>query len=298
MKKQKKNRFPFRLLTFAGVLIGIVLLLCVLDPSILQTEYPDRLAVRYIDVGQGDAALISLPTGETMLIDTGTNDSETALLAALARYHVKKLDWAVFTHPHEDHIGGADAVLSRYRIDNILMPEADTESSTADRLFSAVEQENAVVFISRTGDSYQIGEASFTVLSSPEVPDDSVNEQSIVLRFDYLETSFLFTADAGADAEEAMLTAFPPEALKADVLKLGHHGSSTGTTDAFLDAVSPSFAVISCGKHNEYGHPHRETLQKLDTRRIPVYRTDTDGTVSVFSDGKQLLFRTEYSAKQ
>ncbi|MBE6657285.1 MAG: MBL fold metallo-hydrolase [Ruminococcaceae bacterium] len=248
--------------------------------------------VHFIDVGQADAACIVLPDGKTVLIDAGSNASEDQLLSYLARYGIRRIDYAVFTHPHEDHIGGADAVLAACEVLNCILPDASTATSTYDIMLDQIAKEGAAVHTARPGDTYTLGDASFTILGPAGSFVDNLNDASILLRFCYGETSFLFTGDAETAAETAAILQ-NTVGLNADVLKVGHHGSSTSSSELFLAAVTPDVAIISCGAQNEYGHPHAETLQRLAIHTEHIFRTDQLSSIRVYSDGNALLVQSD-----
>lgn len=251
------------------------------------------LVVHYIDVGQGDAVYITLPTGESMLIDAGTNASEDRLLAYLDQYDAGCLDYAVFTHPHEDHIGGADKVLARYGAKTVIIPDVETTTSTYEKMIDAIIDCGAETVFSAVSDTYTLGDAVFRILGPVTPSSDDLNNASIVVHFTYRDVSFLFTGDAEKSEEKSIIDAVGSAALKADVLKVGHHGSSTSSSAAFLDAVSPLAAVISCGADNDYGHPHAETVDELQKRGVTMLRTDECGSIRICSDGTALLIRTD-----
>ena len=233
-----------------------------------------------------------LPDGKTVLIDAGTNQSEHQLLSYLARYGIRRIDYAVFTHPHEDHIGGADAVLDACEVQHVILPDAVTATSTYEIMLEKIEAEGCSVSTAVPGTVYPLGDASFTVLGPVGTYEDNLNNASILLRFCYGETSFLFTGDAEADAEAAALLR-DSAALNADVLKVGHHGSFTSSSELFLAAVTPDVAVISCGAQNEYGHPHAEILDRLQKHTDHIFRTDTLGSIRIYSDGTSLLVQSD-----
>lgn len=260
------------------------------SPGILESgEYKeDRLSVFFLDVGQADSILLRSPEGKFMLIDAAKNDGAPALLRTLKEFGVKELEYLVLTHPHEDHIGGADAVLEQFAVKTVLSPDVGSTSKSWRDVLDAIEKEGCKDLIARPGDTYGFFEGcTFTVLG-PYDTDEDLNNCSVVFRLDYGETSFLFTGDAEEREELSILENGGSSFLKADVLKVGHHGSSTSTCEEFLSAVSPRCAVISCGENNEYGHPHRSTLDALEDRGIEILRTDLSGTVMVQSDGKNL----------
>ena len=197
----------------------------------------------------------------------------------------------IITHPHLDHIGAADEVIADFDVQNIILPECEASTQSWLRVLSAMEEKALTYIPSEAGKTYTIGEASFTILGPVDaaaVDPDDANDYSVVVRLDFGETSFLFTGDAETTSEEEMLARFPASDFKCNVLKVGHHGSTTSTSDAFLSACDPDLAVISCGKGNSYGHPHKETLDKLEAAGIPVLRTDEEGTIVLCSDKKEV----------
>lgn len=288
----------------------IVLAICVVIGIIVHYFYPElieriggldqdigtvstpadgtHLTVHYIDVGQGDAEMVVSPNGDVMLIDAGPNSSEDKLCEYISLCGVKTIKYLVLTHPHEDHIGGADKVINSFKVENVIMPDVTSGASTYKRTLEAIEKQNCNLIIANPKDQYTLDTAVFTILGPIEIDKSDLNNCSIVMRLDFGKDSFIFTADAEAKSEKLMLSELPESYFKADVLKVGHHGSSTSTSDEFLKAISPSAAVISCGKDNEYGHPHSETVKKLDKMNVKYYRTDILGTVKITSDGENL----------
>jgi len=253
----------------------------------------EALAVHYIDIGQGDAAYIRLPTGESMLIDAGPNDSETQLLAYLNRYDVDELDYAVFTHPHEDHIGGADVIMKNITVKNVIIPDVEAMTSTYDRMLDYIIDSNANLIFAEPDQMFMLGEAEIRIWAPISPSEEDLNDASVVLKLSYRDVSFVFTGDAEIASENEILDRYLVTELKADVLKIGHHGSSTSTSERFLRALSPSVAVISCAKNNDYGHPHRETVALLNNYNIQTFRTDQLGSVRIYSDGRVLLVQSD-----
>lgn len=252
------------------------------------------LSVRYIDVDQADCELISFPDGRHMLIDAGATDSEKTLPSYLKSLGIEKLDYVIGTHPHEDHIGGLDAVIDSFEIGQIYMPKATTTTKTYKDVLTAVKNKGLSINTAKSG-KVIIDEPDIRAELLAPVSDkyDDLNNYSAVLRLQFGNTSFLFTGDAEKLSENEMLDSAGAEKLRCDVLKAGHHGSSTSTSERFLKAVSPSYAVISCGTGNDYGHPHKETVSLLDKYRIKTYRTDLNGTITAVSDGNSITFTTE-----
>lgn len=245
------------------------------------------MAVHFLDVGQGDCSLIIMPSGEAMLIDTSTKDQADVILEYISYYKIKKLDYLVLTHPHADHIGSAPKIIKSLDIGTILMPDATTTTKIFEETLNAIDSKNLEITIPKPGEEFKLGKASITVLG-PTKDTNDLNNMSIVLRLDYGKTSFLFTGDAEHPSEEDMLKVNKASAFKADVIKLGHHGSSTSSSDDFLSAVDPDYAVISCGKDNSYGHPHTEIIKSLQKKNITYYRTDEKGNIVFSSDGKKV----------
>lgn len=248
--------------------------------------------VHFMDVGQADAACIVLPGGEAILIDAGSNASEDQLLSYLARYGIRHITYAVFTHPHEDHIGGADAVFKACKIDHVIMPNVAANTSTFDILLDCIAEEGSTVQYASPGNTYIVGDASLTILGPVSCDEENLNDASIILSFCYRSTTFLFTGDAETTAESAAMLR-DPTAFNADVLKVGHHGSSTSSSELFLAAISPDVAVISCGAFNEYGHPHTAVLDRIGHFTDHIFRTDELGSIRIYSDGETLLVQSD-----
>ncbi len=247
----------------------------------------EELTVHYIDVGQGDAALIMAPTGENMLIDAGPGSSEDELITYLDALGLQTIDYFVLTHPDEDHIGGADLVFSEYTVSTVILPDCEKDTKAYENLENAITAEGCERKEPVAGEQFTFCEGvNVTVLAPISEEYADVNDYSVVLRIDYYETSFLFTGDAHEKSEYEMIERFTKGQLDCDVLKVGHHGSSSSSSLAFLKAVTPEFAIISCGKDNKYGHPHNEVTDRLTDEDVPFYRTDILGSVVVTSDGK------------
>ncbi len=246
------------------------------------------LGVIFLDVGQADSILVKSPSGEHMLIDAGKNDTAEHLVQMLKDYKVDDIDYLILTHPHEDHVGGADTVLEHFEVKNVICPDIGADSKTWRDVVDAIEAEGCMDITASVGTTYTLFKGCKFEILGPVDADTDLNNASVVVRLDYFEKSFLFTGDAEAEAEKAILDRVGKERLDVDVLKVGHHGSSTSSCAEFLSAVTPSYSVISCGKDNSYGHPHSETVTALQKIGSQIYRTDKEGTVILQSDGESL----------
>ncbi len=246
--------------------------------------------VHFIDVGQGDAILIETDHA-AMLIDAGENNKGTVVVDYLNTQQITKLDYVIGTHPHSDHIGGLDTVLDTFLVDKVIMPSVIHTTKTFEDVLDTLEDKNLKITKAVVGTQYILGPATFTVVAPNASSYEEMNNYSVGIKLTYGDTSFLFTGDAEKLAEDEMVANGID--LSADVLKLAHHGSAYSNSDSFLNAVSPTYAMINVGKDNEYGHPHVEALQAMLDRDIKVYRTDEQGTVVFTSDGTNISVNTE-----
>ena len=254
------------------------------------------LQVYFLDVGQGDSTLV-ICDGESMIIDGGPSSASEFLYAFIRdTLKLEHMDFVINTHPHEDHVGGISAVLNAVPVDLILSPLTEWNSKKFESMKSLASKQGAPIIVPDEGDTLRLGGATVTVLHCwPQAGTyTTTNDTSIVVRIDYGETSIIITGDAEYTSEYMMIDSGLP--LKADVLRVGHHGSYTSTTQEFLEAVGPQYAVISCGKGNDYGHPHQVTLNKL--AGIELYRTDLQGTVLCVSDGHNIRFTVEKETQE
>lgn len=252
----------------------------------------DTAEIHFIDVGQGDSTLI-IADNEAMLIDCGDNDKGMSVRRYLEKQGIEELEYVIGTHPDADHIGGMDVVLYNFYCDKVIMPDCTADTKTYDDVIQTVKSKNYSITYPQVGDTYTLGSGSFTIIAPNRDDYSDKNDFSVGLIFDYGSTSFVFTGDA--EGAEADIVGNGID-LSADVFKAGHHGSSTSSGDAILNAVDPKYAVISCGAGNKYGHPHSETLQRFVSRNIEVYRTDTQGTVIAYTDGINITWSSEKSA--
>jgi len=250
-----------------------------------------------LDVGQGDCIFLRSPGGKTMLIDASIADAFETIDAFLQEQNVEKLDVVMATHPHADHIGSMTKVINAYPIGTFYLPDKTTDTRTFEKMITALKEQNVTVKQAAAGKNALVSwdDAVEVRLLSPFADEeyDDLNNVSIMCRVKFGDTAIMLTGDAEVYAEQIALDRLDESYFKADVLKLGHHGSSTSTCEEFLNAVSPSIAIASLGEDNEYGHPHREIVALMKEYDLPFYRTDKNGTVHVTLDSQQVSVETE-----
>ncbi|WP_404370131.1 ComEC/Rec2 family competence protein [Corallococcus coralloides] len=291
---------------FARLLALLVLLLAAVPGhAALPSPAPGRLSVYFLDVGQGDAALIVSPTGKTVLIDGGPPEAGARLAARLRELVKGPLDLVILTHPHLDHLGGLRAAVKAVGAKRFMDPGFDHPSEAYRDLLDFVGHEVGQVMspepnpqAPQTLLTVGLGEGVALTVLWPRVPQESFlantrsdpNANSIVTKLTYGKTAFLFTGDSEPPTEEVLLQ--KPVDLTATVLKVAHHGGKHSSTAAFLERVKPQAAVISCGVGNDYGHPSPEVLGRLRDVRARAFRTDQDGEVLAVSDGTTVTLRS------
>lgn len=249
-----------------------------------------QLKIHFIDVGQADSILIQQGKA-AMLIDAGNNPDSSLVKNYISEQGITKLDYVVGTHPHEDHIGGLDYVINSFEIGKIYMPKATSNTITFQDVVSAIKAKGMKPTVPTVGEVFKVGDATATILAPSSSSYEDINNTSIVIRLTYGNNSFMFDGDAEDVSENEML--LKDLNVKADLWKLGHHGSSSSTTQDMLNKVNPKYAIISVGKGNTYGHPTQQTMSKLKAKNILVYRTDENGTIVATSDGKNITFSTK-----
>jgi len=258
------------------------------QPSAVST--PPEFQVTFLDVGQADAILIQCQD-QDWLIDAGTNDTSQALVKSLASLGVVRLEAVVGTHPHEDHIGGLDTVIDKMQIGQVYMPQVTSNTHTYEDVLKAIRSKGLTASVPAAGSTFKLGNADGTWLGPNSLHYDELNDYSLVMRVVYGNFSFLFMGDAGYIPEKEMLAA--GYTLQSTVIKSGHHGSSSATSAEFLKAVCPKYAVISVGQDNDYGHPHAETLARLQAAGAEILRTDLKGTITFKVEGGELKLGTQ-----
>lgn len=290
----KYCKFKRFLKLFSLVFLFLALSGCTVQETNTVTDI-GLLKVMYLDVGQGDSILIE-SEGEAMLIDAGEAEEGDTVADAIASEHIKKLKYIIGTHPHSDHIGGIAKVIQSCNTDEVFLSDFDYSSVTYDNLLHVISRKKIKKTYPTAGDSYTLGDASFTFVT-PLGKDygDNANNYSLGIRLTNGKNSFLFTGDMEEEAEKDLVAS--GRTIEADVLKVNHHGSSTSSCTEFLKAVDPTYAVISVGKGNTYGHPASATLASLEEEDVQTYRTDKQGTIIITSDGKNLSVKTQNTYK-
>ncbi|ATP41796.1 competence protein [Solibacillus sp. R5-41] len=271
-----------------AVLVAVLLLVagCEETPQTNEQIKPytgKEMLVHFIDVGQGDSILIQSPNGKTMLVDAGVKGAGKTVVDYLEVHGVQKLDYVVATHPDADHIGGLIPVLNSIPVEHFMDSGKIHTSNTYEEMLTLIHEKNIPFTIPQTGDLIELdSEVTVNVLSADEDAADN-NEASIVLRVAYGNISFLLTGDAGIDMEKEMLANGLD--VEATILKAGHHGSNTSSSQTFVNAVSPLATILSYGQNNKYGHPHAEVIDALQNVGSDIYSTAEAGTIVVNTDG-------------
>ncbi|MGG4393852.1 ComEC/Rec2 family competence protein [Paenibacillus thiaminolyticus] len=260
------------------------------NPAVHESVQPQQplgtLQVFYLDVGQGDSTLIKTPKGQHILIDGGDNHKGQDVVEYLESLGITQLDVVIATHPDADHIGGLDTVIDAIPVKSVYAPKVSHTTNTYRDFLMAVKNRGLKIKTAKAGLDIPLEGVTAEFVAPVAEYGKDLNAWSAVLRLTYGNTSFLFTGDAEARSEADMSKL--PEPLHADVLKVGHHGSDTSTSQEFLDAVQPTYAVISAGVDNKYGHPKKVIMNRLKKAGVEIYRTDKQGTITAISDGTNI----------
>lgn len=257
--------------------------------SVTNGRGSEYLQVSFLDVGQGDSILIETPDGVQVLVDGGPDGTVLRELSSAMGFFDKTIDVVIGTHPHADHVGGLIDVLERYQVAHVIRTDNENGDGMDETYYSRVAAEGAIVTYARRGQRIALGASTTLEVLYPEgeVRELDTNTSSIVARLVYGSTSFLLTGDSPKNIEEYLVLT-EGEHLKSDVLKAGHHGSRTSTSELFLDEVAPQFAVITSGKNNSYGHPHVEVTDALFNAGAEILNTAELGTITFYSDGSKV----------
>lgn len=305
-KRHNKNKIKSRialavvLLVFISVICGLVYHRYFrgrnhrkLETLSSSAEY--ELRVTIIDVGQGSSALIE-SGGEAMLIDSGTRDNSKKIAELLKKRGIESLKYLAATHPHADHIGGMGDLIYAFLPKVLLTDGLKSDNASYKAMMDAADKNNCDISVCEAGETFTLGSAKLTVLS-PGKEYESVNDMSLVFQLECGNSTFLFMGDAGKEVEETLLSGKDKSLLDCDILVAGHHGSSDASSESFVRSVSPVEAVISCGKDNDYGHPHRETLELFEKLGVAVRRTDLEGNITYAVNSDSLYRLSEGTAQ-
>ena len=265
------------------VLIILFVLACMyIAKTNKEEKVVSGLEVHFIDVGQAESILIRLED-KNILIDAGNNEDGKLLVKYFKDLGIKKFTYVIGSHPHEDHIGGLDDIIKEFEIGNIIMPDVTTNTKTFEDVLDAIENKKLKIETPVIDNIFKVEDLVFKVIYTGTNEED-LNSDSIVLRMDYKNHSYLFTADTTGDIEKQLLN----KDIDVDVYKASHHGSTYSNTYEFLEKVTPKYAVISCGKDNDYYYPHIKAVNRIKKHTKEIYRTDKDGTVIFKDDGENI----------
>ncbi len=277
-------------LTLCGVGIYVFRDRLIEEDVVFQALEDGEIVLHFIDVGQADCILIMTPDGN-MLVDSGTNSSEAQLKSYLYDLEIESFEYLILTHPHDDHIGGADMIVKEFDVENVIMTDTDEDIDMYTNLLSFIEDRDINLIEAVSGESFYVGECKSTVIAPNKDYEeyDEVNSTSVVLKCEFGECSVILTGDAETDSEAEMIAEYG-DFLDCDILKLGHHGSKTSSSYQFLEITSPEYAIACCGKDNTYGHPAAEVVYRLNLFGIQLLRTDKEGSIVFTCDGDEFEY--------
>ncbi len=281
------NKRKVSLLLSLLLVLGMFLFGCESNIDFLDEDDGNNLLVNFIDVGQGDSTLIEFPNGETCLIDGGPRSSSEDLINFLKTRKIEKIDYLIGTHPHEDHIGGLPEVLKNFEVEKVYLPNKTANTVIFEDLLKEIKKNDLKIIVGKSGLNIVDKDGiKFDIIAPNNENYSNTNNYSIVTKIVYKDFSLLVTGDAERESELEMVERGYD--LKSKVLKVGHHGSSTSSTSEFLEKVNPDYSIISLGKDNSYGHPHKEAIERLEQINTKVLRTDELGTIVIKTDGKNI----------
>lgn len=277
------------------IIFTLLLLLCFFSSLLTKklNSYkvnPNLMYVHYINVDQGDAILIQV-NNKNLLIDSGPKNHKKQLVKFLTDLNISKLDYVIATHPHEDHIGNMNTVLNSYKVQSFYAPKVYSYTKSFEQMIDSLKSNNLKINpIKRGCNTINLGfQTNVEVFSPINDTYDNENNYSPVIKISFGNNSFLFTGDAEKEIEDKLILL--NDDLKADILKVSHHGSSSSTSDSFLNRVSPKYAIISVGKNNIYDHPNDTIISKLNTYKINILRTDIQNNITLISDGTNISYK-------
>ena len=272
------------------VIIAIIIFLPL--PLTSCNKYKDLLSINIIDVGQGDCILISTPENKNILIDGGDENSERVIKSYLKKRKIKKLDIVIATHFDKDHIGSLDYIIDKFNIGKVYTSKDIDKSQAYNNLIKSCRNKNLNFEILKKGDKIKITKDINIIVLNPSYIQENKNLNSIAINLSYINMDFLFTGDCEESNEVDMINSYDLE--NVDFLKIAHHGSSSSSSDKFIKETSPDIAVISCGYKNQYGHPHKSTLDTLNKYKVKTFRTDINGDLVFYSDGYKIFTNKKY----
>lgn len=259
----------------------------------INTKLKDsETRIHFINVDQGDSILIE-NNNFNILIDSGPNTAKDTLISYLKKYKIKKLDYLIASHPHEDHIGSMDDIVNKFYIEEFIMPKVLSTDKNFSNLVNALKSKGLTIRNINNNLKIQLSEDNYIdFLWTGDISDDNLNNHSIVIKYINKNTSFLFTGDMEEEVENILLSS--KKSLESTVLKVAHHGSKTSSSKGFLSKVNPRIAVISCGMGNDFGHPHKNTLKALENLNSKILRTDINGNIIIKTNNDKLMISTEH----
>ncbi len=249
----------------------------------------NKMHIHYLDVGQGDSIFLELPNQETMLIDAGESNQSSKIIHYIENLGYRKIDYVIATHPHTDHIGGLKEIIETFEIKSIYMPKVISTSNTYENLLMTIQNQNLKIKNAYSGVKI-ITQENFEVeiIAPTKTTYQKLNNYSAVIKITYKDHTFLFMGDAEEESEKQL-----KQDIKADVIKIGHHGSATSTSEEFIKKVNPSYAIISVGKNNRYNHPNELILNRLKEIGAKILQTDQNGTIMLTTNGKNISLNVE-----
>ncbi|MCI8761100.1 MAG: MBL fold metallo-hydrolase [Clostridia bacterium] len=286
MERDKRNQISKRIASISILILLIVLLALISNITDENFEYivdESKLQIIYFDVGQADSALI-MNNGKTTLIDGGNDSDGDDLVKYIKSQKISKIDTVIATHLHADHIGGLDDIIDNFDIGTVYMPDTINTDKQVEEFLDAMERKKLNYEVPEVGEKFKNGLAHCEVMAIDNKAKD-LNNSSIVIQMNYLEQRYLFMGDSEKEVENSR------DWNKVNILKVGHHGSNTSSTERFLNQIRPEFAIISVGLNNKYHHPSTEILNRFKSLNTSIYRTDEDGSLLLESDGKENIIR-------
>lgn len=283
-----KGKKGLRVLFSVVLAIIVAIVAMITENTNVDPVAEGEMFVDFVDVGQGDCALIRT-SDAVILIDAGEAGTAETVVSYLKEKGIKNIDCCIATHPHSDHIGALYRIFEEFSVDTVLLPDIPDEliptTSTYEKFLDGLENVKNII-PAGAGDNFYFGSLNLDILGPVKEYDD-LNQMSLVSKVSFGNTSVMLTGDAETPAETDMLKKRNVD-YSADILKVGHHGSKTSTSEKWLKAVNPQFAVVSCGLDNDYGHPHKSIVNRLENFGVEYYRTDLEGHILFKSDGNEI----------